>query len=401
MQERAESGDILPDPVVSRFEAELLSALRRKPSQESRLAGCVRELAPFSEQLRGVTAEILEVVIKRGSFERPLYAGCTRALAVLDERRAAPLLARALLTEGAGGLSSLSAACFVSNAGLGDPLARVAATRHPHLVFASEVARLARAESNGEHIANVAPMIKESHRIELCGEVFVPLLWASALPIAIAPALAVLRDSERHLGRWLVLAEIAVRAGDERPALEAQERARVGPSSARAAWTLVAWALAPGSISPPTIRPTVELVARLSDRPSADRDTTFLYRLAARRIPSARPMLESMVKGAGLEDETAIRSALYLIRDYGRSDLQRLLVEATQSTRREAVRGLAAAALFDAGFKELSLELSQPLLKSRQTATAAWAALIVANATSGSELITEPRYRRVQRGWVE
>jgi hypothetical protein len=345
--------------------------------------------------------EIVEVLVKRGSFERPLYASAARALAVLDERRVAPLLARALMAEGAGGLSSLSAACFVSNAGLGDPLARVAATRHPHLVFASEVARLARSESNGEHMVNVAPMIKESHRIELCGELFVPLLRHSPLPVAIAPALAVLRDSERHLGRWLVLAETAVRAGDQTPVLEARERAKTGPSSARAAWTLVGWALSPDTGLAPAVRPTLELVARLSDRPSAERDTTFLYRLAARAVPSARSMLESMVKGPALEDETAIRSALYLLKDYGRSDLQRALVETTKSTRREAVRGLAAAALFDAGFKDLSIELSQPLIKSRQIATATWAALIVANAASGSELVTEPRFRRVQRGWVE
>ena len=47
---------------------------------------------------------------------------------------------------------------------------------------------------------------------------------------------------------------------------------------------------------PPTTRPTLELIARLSDRPSADRDTTFLFRMARAGAPSARPMLETLVQ---------------------------------------------------------------------------------------------------------
>ena len=43
---------------------------------------------------------------------------------------------------------------------------------------------------------------------------------------------------ERHLGRWLVMAEIAHRGGDRRPLQEAIERTVSGPDSSRAAWTL-------------------------------------------------------------------------------------------------------------------------------------------------------------------
>jgi len=63
------------------------------------------------------------------------------------------------------------------------------------------------------------------------------------VPVAMGPALGVLRSAERHLGRWLVLAEVAVKAGDRSPLDEAKQKSEVGPPSARAAWSLVHWAL--------------------------------------------------------------------------------------------------------------------------------------------------------------
>ena len=122
-----------------------------------------------------------------------------------------------------------------------------------------------------------------------------------------------LREAERHLGRWLVLGEVATRAGDPGPLAEATRRAAEGPSSSRAAWAMVAWALSDHTPSP-SIRPTVELVARLSDRPSADRDTTFLFRLARHKAPAARAMLENLAKSP-LSDESGVRAALHLARD--------------------------------------------------------------------------------------
>jgi hypothetical protein len=403
MVKRAAQGEVLGDTVVSRLEADVVSALRRKPTQEARLAGSLRALAPHSPRVRDALQKALETLVKRGTYQRPLYAAAVRALAEQGERRAVAQIKRALGSDEFGGLATLSAACSVTDSSLTDPLARIAASRHPHLAFAAEVARVARSESNGQHIASVAPKIKESHRIDLCVELFVPLLWGPALPVAIAPALAVLRDAERHLGRWLVLGEIATRAGDPKPLKEARDRAREGPTSARAAWTMVAWALGGDGEPAPSIRPTVELVARLSDRPSADRDTTFLFRLAAARVPGARPMLENMVKSSSLGDATAIRAALYLSRDHHRTDLEKMLVETMKSSRREALRGLAAAALYDAGKLPLSDALLAPLLSSRQLPTAGWAALLAA-AQAGrlsAPLVTEPTFRRVQLGWVE
>lgn len=403
MATRAARGDLLDDAGAERLEGELLSALRRKPANEARLAGAIRALAPFSNRLKTAMATAVDTLVKRASYTRPLYAACMRSLAELDQKRALPLIKRALSSDEAGGLATLSAACFVDDSSLAEPLARVATSRHPHLAFAAEVARIARREANGSHIASVAPKIKESHRIDLCVELFVPLIWGTPLAVEVAPALAVLRDAERHLGRWLVLAEIAVRAGDREPLEEAREKAREGPSSARSAWTLVAWALA-GDEPPPSVRPTVELVARLSDRPSADRDTTFLYRLAEARAPSARPMLENLVRGSGLGNETAIRSALYLVRDHGRDDLVRTLSEVVRSPKREPLRGLALAALIDAGVEDAPVDRLDELAKSKQVCTMAWSELCRIAGTGkliDPPLVAESRFRRVQLGWVE
>jgi hypothetical protein len=403
MATRAARGDLLEDTGAERLEGELVAALRRKPTNEARLAGAIRALAPFSNRLKTAMASAVDTLVKRGSYTRPLYAACIRSLAELDQKRALPLIKRALSSDEAGGLATLSAACFVDDSSLAEPLARVATSRHPHLAFAAEVARIARREANGSHIASVAPKIKESHRIDLCVELFVPLIWGAPLAVEVAPALAVLRDAERHLGRWLVLAEIAVRSGDREPLEEARDKAREGPSSARAAWTLVAWALA-GDEPPPSVRPTVELVARLSDRPSADRDTTFLYRLAEARAPSARPMLENLVRGSGLGNETAIRSALYLVRDHGREDLVKSLSEVVKSTKREPLRGLALAALIDAGVESAPVDQLDALAKSKHVCTMAWSELCKIAATSkliDPPLVAESRFRRVQLGWVE
>lgn len=389
---------------AERIRTEVMSALRRRPATEPRLAGALRTLAPLAPDLRELLLQTVDTLIKRGSYQRPLYMASVRALTELGERRVTPLLERALGSDGAGGLSTLSAASFIKDPGLKAALARAAASRHPQTAFAAEVARVARGESDGAHLSSVAPKIKEAHRIALCVEVFVPLLWRPALPSSVGPALSVLRDAERHLGRWLVLAEVATRAGDPMPLEEAAERAEDGPLSSRAAWSLVAWALDPQQAPPPNVRPTVELVARLSDRPSADRDPTFLYRLAASRAGSARTMLENFAKGSKLSDECSIRAALYLLRDHGREDLRDPLVRVARSPRREALRGFAAAALFDAGQQDLALELVESLLASKQLPTMTWGALLGAaseNGFNGDALVAEPTYRRVQLGWVE
>ncbi|MBK8995911.1 MAG: hypothetical protein IPM35_09215 [Myxococcales bacterium] len=402
MGNRAGQGEPVGEAVEQRLAAELRSALKRKPAQEARLAGVIRALCPYSAALRSALSDALETLAQRGSHGRPLYAAAARSLTEAGERRACAPIKRALAADDAGGLATLSAACFCDDPSLSEPLARIATSRHPHLALAAEVARLARRESDGAHVASLAPKIKESHRIELCSDLFVPLLRHTSLPIGVAPALAVLRDAERHLGRWLVLGQIAARAGDPEPAREASQRATTGPESARAAWAMVAWALSEGRSAPPDVRPTVELVARLSDRPSSDRDTTFLYRLAEARAPAARGMLESVAKSSSLSNECAVRAALYLARDHSREDLREALGNVAANPRRDALRGLAAAALWDLGERERARELAPTLAGSRQLPTLAWNALLsVAEAGKLESVLTEPAFRRVQLGWLD
>ena len=150
---------------IGRIEADLSAALRRKPAYEARLAGALRALSPHSVRLRTALLGAVETLVRRKTHDRPLYAASVRALAETGDRRSTPVLRRALADDDAGGLSTLSAACFATDPALADSLARVAASRHPHLAFAAEVARVARGESGGEHVASLAPKIKESHRI--------------------------------------------------------------------------------------------------------------------------------------------------------------------------------------------------------------------------------------------
>ncbi len=394
--------EILRGGVRGRLETELAAALRRRLPSESKLAGSLRALFPFSASVRNMAHEAALVLFRRGSFDRELYASAVRSLGEVGDKRAVALIKSALSTDEGGGLATLSAACFSGDGALSAPLAKLAGSRHAHLAFGAEVARMARGESNGAHLSALAPKIKESHRIALCVELFLPLTRGPALPRAIGAALAVLRDAERHLGRWLVLAEVAARAADPAPLDEAQRKAANGPPSSRAAWSLVAWALAPDALPPPT-RPTVELVARLSDRPSADRDTTFLFRLAAAKAPAARPMLEGLAKSTPLADEVAVRAAMHLARDHGKAELRKAISDVALG-KRDDVRGVAAAALFDLGDKELARKTAERAESSRFISSMTWGALVTAACTgkiSPPSVLAEPMFRRVQWGWVE
>jgi len=255
-------------------------------------------------------------------------------------------------------------------------------------------------------------MIKESHRIALCVEILVPLARNAPAPRAIAKPLYVLGEAERHLGRWLVLGEVATKSGDHGALDEARSRADDGPASSRAAWSLVAWALEDVAAqtdgkprpAPPETRPTVELVARLSDRPSADRDMTFLFRLAQAKCASARPMLEALAKPVPLTDEITMRAAMHLARDYGRDDLRGELLAIARGQRREDQRGFAAAMLWDVGERDEARDLADELVTSKCLANVVWASLLRAAALRREDaalLCSEPHVRWIHLGWLE
>jgi len=428
--------DLVDKATRARFEAELDAALKRKPTNEVKLAGALRAVAAMSPALRGALVEATQVMVRRGSYAREIYGACLRTLAEAEDRNVPALLKSALAADDAGGNATLSAACFCKDASLTAPLAKLAASRQSHLAFGAETARVCRRESNGAHLTAIAPMIKESHRIALCTELFVPLARSAPVPVHVGPALGVLRGAERHLGRWLVLADVAAKAGDMGPLEEAVAKSQVGPSSARAAWSLVAWALSDtvmsarslvspsvpangangnvGHVAPPATRPTVELVARLSDRPSADRDTTFLFRMARARAASCKPMLEGLAKGgplAPLMDEVSVRAASYLARDHGRADMREALLDCAQNAKRDELRGFAVAALWDTGddaARAKARDLSDELVASRCISSVAWGALVRAAHAGGIGkndpnfvVAAETPFRWVQWGWLE
>jgi hypothetical protein len=414
--------ELLDKTARARFEDEIDAALKRRSAGEAKLAGALRAVAPLSPALRASLGEATAVLLRRGARQRELYACGLRALAEAQDRQSAALLRQALAGDEAGGSPALSAACFSRDPELAPLLAKVAASRQSHLAFGAELARVARGESSGALLAQLAPMIKESHRISMCIELFVPLLRAAPVVGRIGPALSVLRGAERHLGRWLVLAEVAVKAGDTTPLEEARGKALAGPNSSRAAWSLVAWALSRtdaatrGTATPPVpaTRPTLELIARLSDRPSADRDTTFLFRMARAGAPSVRPMLEAIARAPGQDGETRLRAWLYLARDHGREDLRASLVEGATGGRGEELRGMAAAALWDvsasgsaapAGKTSAVLpEVVDGLMASRVIGNVAWGALIRAASKNGASVepvLAETPFRWIQWGWIE
>ncbi len=411
--------DMIDKGTRARILAEVDAALKRRPASEAKLSGAFHALAQKSAALRNGAADAADVLVRRRSFDRDLYSASVRALAEVADRRAPALLVAALASDEAGGSATLAASSVTSHPALAPSLGRIAAGRQSYLAFLAETARVVRGEANGTYLAQLSPMIKEAHRISACVDVFVALARGPAVPRAIAPALSILRGAERHLGRWLVMAEIATRAGDPEALDEARARATSGPSSSRGAWALVAWALEdalardrPGAPRPacPDARPTVELIARLSDRPSANRDMTFLFRMAESGAACARPMLDAMVKGGndarggGLLDELAVRAALYLVRDHGRGDLVEALAECAsprrgKSGKREELRGMAAAALFDLGQRDRAVDLADDLVASRLLGNVAWGALV--RAGGDAPILTEAHVRWIQWGWPE
>lgn len=398
---------------------ELDGALKRKPLSEAKLAGVIRSLGGSSASLREELFRAAEVFVKRGTLGRDLWAASIRSLVESDHEGTSGLLARALLEDEGGGPATLSAAALSEAPELVAPLAKLASGGKPFVAFSAEIARVVRGDSPGAHLLHLAPIIKEAHRVALSTDVVVPLVRALSTGVhagrdghgaRLGPGFEVLRSAERHLGRWLVFAESVVLGGEASPELEAREKARSGPDSSRAAWGLVAWALGCARArrdglavpAPPETRPTTELAARLSDRPSADKDLSFLFRLASEGVPSAKVMLEALAKNP-LEDEATVRAVMHLARDYGRGELAAALVNCATSSKNEDLRGLALGAAWDAGAHEEAKGLADEVLATKHLGNVAWAARVrmAAQGTLVGRVVTEGHVRRLMWGSVE
>jgi hypothetical protein len=197
------------------------------------------------------------------------------------------------------------------------------------------------------------------------------------------------------------LAEFAQLAGEYSVSKTAEAMVSGGAASTRAGWSLVAWALDPSVVNC-EVRPNLELIARLSDRPSSARDLSFLFRMADAQLSSAKSMLEGLVKQRSQRADLAVRASLYLARDYGLDECLRFLITKAKSTQDEEIRGLAIAVLFDVAPSLLD-GVRLALDRSRQLKTAVWSAMVrlaLAEGT-GERLVTEANYRRLQLGWPD
>ena len=397
----AELDDLLGPQLGNRLDAELRASMRRRPANESRLGGALQLLAPHSARLRESMLAALDVLVRRGACERPLYLQMLRGLVAAEEPRVAPLLVSALSQDDASGLWTIAAAAMCKAPSLRDPLAKISSSRSPHIAFAGELARTARGESKGQALADSALRVKESHRLEMCTSLVLPLVWSQKACPGAEEGIRVMRDTERHLGRWLLFALLAQRSGDTSPLNEAREHCQKGPGSARVAWNLVAWALKTDS-SQPSIRPTLEVVSRLSDRPSAERDLTFLFRMAKTNAPSTRTMLDNLTREPVFSHENAVRAAAYLLKQENRDDLLRRLLDLVKSTKREELRGLALAALYEA-CPSVVEEAMPDFSRSRQLQNAIFYALVrlSQNGQHVDGLLDEPVFRRAQLGWLD
>ncbi len=115
-------------------------------------------------------------------------------------------------------------------------------------------------------------------------------------------------------------------------------------------------------------------------------------------------MLETLARGEPLADEVAVRAAMHLARDHGRSELRAAIADVAQPGKRDDLRGLAAAALWDLGEQDVARRTAEELCASRVLSTQVWGALITAagaGKVEGGLLLSEPTFRRVQWGWVE
>ncbi len=384
------------EEAVARTATELRAAVRRKSAQELALSGAARALSQRTPLLDEALVDVVSSCARREQLTRPLFLAAVRALGERSQPASVACLQPLLARDDRGGLVTCSAASLCEHRGLAEPLARATLCSRPNLAFGVELARVVRGEADGRALTALASRLKEEHRIEVTTELLLPLSWSARETLRLAEACAVLRASERHLGRWLVLAEPLVRLGDERPLRELSASMEQSASSARSAWGLLAWAL--GARERP-VRPTAEHIVRLSDRPSGERDSTFLFRLAQGREPSVKPLLEAQLRGEDPSSPAAVRAALYLARDHGRADAERWLLRVLRQRASGARLGLALAALAELGREEEVREALPRLLEGRAVGPRAWA-ILVAHREGAEPLVTEARYRWLELGWL-
>lgn len=380
--------------------------LKRKVAQEAAVGGAMRALWNESVSLRRSGREAFATLLRRRSFERPLFGALVRAIGEDTRSRSIALLREALADEEAAAAGALAAAFTSADPALDEALAHHARSSRVLVAFTAECARVFRGATSGARLMSLAPRIKEEYRLLLARDVFVPLARRRVVGNAeIGSGLFVLAQAERHLGRWLALAELATASGAPMFRAHAHELATKGPDSSRGAWSLVRWALdsrLDAAAPLPTVRLSSEILARLSDRPSAERDATFLFRVGAvRERAHVHAAALKLAQQRG-DDSSKIR-ALCMLAAEGHGESRAQLCALAEGEGSSDARGLATAALWDAGETDLARDLASSLVVAKELAPVVWGALIRLEATQATPraLLDESRVRWVERGECE
>ncbi len=403
------NGTRAPKPALGRqirerLERELTAALKRRPSHELELSGVLRAALAHNARLRSSARAALDVLSRRQSFDRPLYHAVLRSLTECSDGGCKDFVVEALKHVHGAGYTAFGAAALCG----GSPevvttLERIAVAERAHLAFAAELALSYCGRLREGHLVHLAPMVKEVHRVAMCNELLPMFSRRAIVPSGCATALRVLRASERHLGRWLMLGELEVRAGSDAVIDEARSRLASASASGRGSWQLILWSLerARGAaIDVP--RAPIDALTRLVER--SDRESQFVFRLARARVPACETALASLVSRP-ISTHAGAYAAMFLARDFARPACRDALINAASSE--SPISGLATAALFDAGVKDIALKRATAMADSRSLRTAMWAACVRyadRNSQSGAEstmAVDETRYRWIQCGWLE
>jgi hypothetical protein len=306
--------------------------------------------------------------------------------ALAEAGRSSEVLLRLIAAGDERTATYLPCAAWNTDPALTPVLARLSSAASSTALFA-EAARVYRGEANGARLTELATRAKESVRLAFAERMLHPLSEATLpTPRTLLPALGVLRTSERHLGRWLVLGELAVRSGDGTALDEAHGHATRGPDVARSGWALVAWALMP-TARPPALRTTklsLDLLARLSPRPSAERDMSFLLRMGRHGIVEARAPIESWLRQ---DVPTVMRARLLSLLAGPYAEVSALVhLRRLAGEGKDEYAGLWVAGLWDAcqhhpggldlSTLEVARELAAKLVLSKHISNVAWGALI-------------------------
>ena len=334
----------------ARFEEELDGGREAKAGDEVKSAAASAPSAPSPEAARHAGGGGWRLPREARLFNARVWLSssiCT--LSETSDKSATAILKTALAADDAGGNATLSAACFARPGARGPARSpRRAASRIPR--SARRRRGVCRRESKWRALT-LALMIKESHCIpSICTDLSSCLHARRADPGVRRPGSPCCGGAERHPDAGSFRPTRRDEGRRQRSASRRRRRRRASVRRARAPPGPRPWrfprraprsrrAWAPSLAGPRGPRSSWSPV---SDRPSADRDTTF--RMAA----CACPELQADARGlreTGRASRTRWRSApLRTARDHGRDDLRAAIIECATDGKRGASRRWRVAA---------------------------------------------------------